>query len=119
MGIDLLDFYRGKMSLRRLIILILELPPDSLTCQEQGRRLYGEVVRWDEKTAMTADIANGVRMMFYHLQMDNWNRGQQKGEKPEAPVLIHEPGWKPEEVEPATAVPSNAVGFFGLSVTSG
>jgi hypothetical protein len=32
-GHDLLDFYRGKMSARRLVTLVKGLPPDSATAQ--------------------------------------------------------------------------------------
>lgn len=59
MGVDLLDFYRGHMSIRRLSVLVRHLPRESLTVQALG----GDEVRWGDLEHLVAthiDIAAAV-----------------------------------------------------------
>jgi len=116
-GVSLLSYYKGSMSLRELVVLTLELPPTARVPQELGRRTLGEVVRWSEATALMADIANGVRTLTYYNQIFIWQKGGGKGERPQIPVLIHEPGWVDPDAGPITATPTEAIGFFGLNVS--
>lgn len=51
---QLLAFYRGEMTLRRLWVLSRHLPRDSFT----GRALHGEIADWTPETHLLARACN-------------------------------------------------------------
>lgn len=51
-GVDLSDYYRGGLSLRRLSVLIHSLPSDSATARAEGHVPDG----WDVHAFLLADI---------------------------------------------------------------
>ena len=50
-GVDLADYWRGGLSLRRLSVLIAGLPPESATA-----RKYAEAPGWDTHAFLLADL---------------------------------------------------------------
>jgi len=54
--VDLLDLWRGELSVRRLSALIENLPPDSAT----EHRLSGIPRGWDRSEFLTADLFHAL-----------------------------------------------------------
>lgn len=95
LGVDLLDFYRGKVSARRLIAIATELPQSSLLMRELGRRDVGDSVKWDQKEYLIAAQANAARETAYYTSMLVWAKGGGKGDQPTPPEPIYPPGYQP------------------------
>lgn len=64
---DLLDLWRGGLTLRRVSALVDNLPRDAATC----RAVYGEVAEWGPSERILADV-------FDVLAQANWQRGGNK-----------------------------------------
>jgi len=79
------------MSFEELVDLTLELPSDSRVVVA----VFGENARWNEQTYMIADIVNGVRTLSHLVNLQLWSKQKNPGQQPEAPELIHEPGYVP------------------------
>lgn len=101
-GIDLLDFYRGRLSLRRLVVFSLELGNDSLLMKELGWRELGDKILWDHKDYLAAANANSSRELVYLTALNLWGKGGGKGERPKPPDPIHPPGYVPEKPKMST-----------------
>jgi len=103
MGIDLLDFYRGKISLRRLCVLASCLDNNSHLMKEIGRRDIGDVVTWSPAEHLACAIANAVRYQCYLTELNLWGKGGSKGERPQPPEPIHPPGYQPPPIRIGSA----------------
>lgn len=90
MGIDLLDFYRGKISLRRLLVFVSELPRSSRTITELLSREHGALVEWDQKDYMLADLIDSVRVSNYWLEQ-NVQMKTDNPRTPKKPVPAYRP----------------------------
>lgn len=66
-GIDLLDFYRGRISLRKLAVLVEGLPAEATVY----RNLQPEAAGWDIHTYLLAGILDA-------LNDANWQRAEGK-----------------------------------------
>lgn len=83
-GQDVLDVHRGKMTPRRLAVLINGLPPTSATRyaiehpNDDGDR------RWDDVTHLLNHVAN----LLQHQLRVSWAAGQLKGKPPNLPPLL-------------------------------
>lgn len=103
-GIDLLDFYRRKISLRRLVVLTIELGQDSRVIKELLRREHGEMIEWDQKDYLLADLVDEQRatnyILTHVLYKDTKNPPSVKKPKP-----CFRPGLK-EEPKPPRAFAS-------------
>ena len=100
--IDLVDYYRKKMSKRKLFVLAWELPLSSRLKMELGRREVGDQVLWDHSDYLRAAAANFAAQNAYLSACLVWQNGEGKGEKPEVPEMIEPPGYQPPEPEFAT-----------------
>ncbi|MFK4070335.1 hypothetical protein [Streptomyces sp. NPDC029674] len=106
-GVDLLGWYRGELSSRRLAVLVRHLPGDS------AFRLAheGEVAQWSLTDHLLAAVVD-------HLAIANWmfasvNRDEDEP-APEAPQPVPRPGAQPDD-SPPSAEPSatELARFFG------
>jgi hypothetical protein len=113
--VDLLDRYRGRLSSRRLAVLIKHLPRGSAV----SRDLYGESADWsvtDHLLAAAVDHLAAANWMFARVNSD------EESDRPDPPVPVPRPSGTPEEDGPhgtgdgsRTSQPSAAelAGFFG------
>lgn len=62
-GIDILDLFRGRLSPRRALALVEQLPLTSrfATAQRGGVQHYG----WDRQTYLLADIFDAIASLMY------------------------------------------------------
>jgi hypothetical protein len=82
-GIDLLDLYRGRLSLRRLAVLVRQLPPESATV----RALTPEAA-WSTTDYLLAAVLDAARW-------GNWltvETNKRKGAKNPRPLPVPRPG---------------------------
>ncbi|MEU0600150.1 hypothetical protein ABZ484_18185 [Streptomyces sp. NPDC006393] len=99
---DLLDWYRGRLSSRRLAILIKHLPRDSATIRETD----GEAADWGVGDYLLAAVVD-------HLAAANWMfsvvNGDGESDPPEQPVPVPRPGdstrHEPKDDAPADDSP--------------
>jgi len=101
-GIDLVDYYRKKMSKRKLFVLAWELPLSSRLKRELGRREIGDQIEWDHSDYLMAATANFAAQNAYLTACIVWQNGGGKGEQPKEPEMIEPPGYQPPEPEFAT-----------------
>nr|WP_097257312.1 hypothetical protein [Streptomyces sp. Ag109_G2-15] len=94
-GVDLLDWHRGRLTSRRLAVLVRHLPRDSALLRE----LHGEAAEWsvtDHLLAATVDQLAEANWMFATVNRD------EDSEPPEYPRPVPRPGQAPDtEEEPA------------------
>ncbi|ARZ68793.1 hypothetical protein SMD11_3150 [Streptomyces albireticuli] len=89
----MLDWHRGRLSARRLSVLIAHLPRDSSV----NRRLHGEAVEWGAAEHLLAAITD-------HLAAANWMtsviNGDPDEERPDYPDPVPRPGDAEDEPFP-------------------
>lgn len=90
-GTDLLDWYRGRLSSRRLAVLVKHLPRDSAL----GRELHDEAAGWSVTDYLLAHMVD-------QLQEANWMfatvNGDEDSESLDYPEPVHRPG-QPQQQE--------------------
>lgn len=101
--------HRGRMSWRRLRVLIQHLPPESATwtalrnsfsedeLAEQAERGEPEKAAWSQMEQLTAALVDAVRRVEYVLVLAN---SDSKSRKPDPPEPIRRPGAKPRRPKP-------------------
>jgi hypothetical protein len=106
--VDLLDWHRGRLSSRRLAVLIEHMPRDSAVAQE----LHGQGAEWsvtDYLLAAAVDHLAAANWMFASVNTD------EDSEPPEPPVPVPRPGdvatEAPDET-PEAPNPSELARFF-------
>ncbi|MEV4439685.1 hypothetical protein AB0K09_11800 [Streptomyces sp. NPDC049577] len=94
---DVLDWHRGRLSTRRLSVLIAHLPRDSAV----NRALHGEAVEWGVTEHLLAAVTD-------HLAAANWMtsvvNGDPDAEQPEFPEPVPRPDtreWTGANDEPS------------------
>ncbi|MGW0698732.1 hypothetical protein ACWD0A_05215 [Streptomyces sp. NPDC002867] len=103
-GTDLLDWYRGDLSSRRVAVLIKHLPSDSAV----QRELHGEAAEWSVSDHLLAAAVD-------HLAVANWmfasvNTGEDD-DAPEPPTPVPRPGGpEPDEEDGEGGTPGTAEG---------
>ncbi|MFE9003074.1 hypothetical protein ACFYOY_13175 [Streptomyces sp. NPDC007875] len=117
---DLLDVHRGRLSWRRLRVLIQHLPPESATMTalrndltdeelaEQAEHGDPEKGRWSQVEQLLALIADRVARLEYVTILAN---SDSKGKKPTPPEPIARPGAKPRKPKPKLSDSSAEVLF--------
>ncbi|MET7810978.1 hypothetical protein ABZT26_08950 [Streptomyces sp. NPDC005395] len=105
---DLLDWHRGRLTSRRLAVLVKHMPRDSAV----NRELHGDGAEWtvtDYLLAAAVDHLAAANWMFASVNTD------EASEPPEPPVPVPRPGDEApsadpagEEAEPPVAAPSRA-----------
>lgn len=89
---DLLDRYRGRLSSRRLAVLIRHLPRDSAV----NRELFGEAADWtvtDHLLAAAVDHLAAANWMFARVNSD-------EASPPDPPLPVPRPGDAATEPAP-------------------
>ncbi|MEE1751733.1 hypothetical protein [Streptomyces sp. SP18CS02] len=110
---DLLDWHRGRLTSRRLAVLVKHLPRDSAV----NRDLYGEEAEWsvtDHLLAAVVDHLAAANWMFATVNTD------EDGEPPEPPAPVPRPGdtaadgaaGTEDAAGPEAPSPSELLGFF-------
>lgn len=103
---DLLDWHRGRLTSRRLAVLVRHLPKDSAVAWQR----HGEAAGWGPAEYLLAAVAD-------HLAVANWitttiNRDEHS-EPPEYPEPVPRPGRQdegPDEDGPAPRAEERAAG---------
>lgn len=109
---DLLDWHRGRLSSRRLAVLVKHMPRDSALLSETD----GEAAEWSTTDYLLAAVVD-------HLAAANWMfasvHSDENADPPEQPVPVPRPGDQPnrdsDEAEEETAPgpdPADLVRFF-------
>ncbi|MEU6959414.1 hypothetical protein [Streptomyces chrestomyceticus] len=109
-GVDLLDLWRGELSLRRLHVLISSL----LSRQGSGAlvRAVDETAMWSHESHLLARISDALEASNYLFIQAN--SAEETGIDPPQPVW--RPGAEavePEPEEPAMASPAELSEWFG------
>ncbi|MGW6284191.1 hypothetical protein [Streptomyces sp. NPDC055107] len=103
---DLLDWHRGRLTSRRLAVLVKHMPRDSAVAQE----IHGEASEWgvsDYLLAAAVDHLAAANWMFASVNTD------EDADPPEAPVPVPRPGDEADTEEPAEPLrPSDLARFF-------
>lgn len=101
--------HRGRLSWRRLRVLIQQLPPESATwtalrnglsdeeLAEQADKGEPEKGRWSQLDLLTAALLDATRRVEYVLICANTEK---KSQRPEAPKPTPRPGAKPLRPKP-------------------
>lgn len=103
---DLLDYYRGSLTARRLRVLIQHLPREAALV----RALHGEDVEWgltEHLLAAAVDQLNTGNWLFVSANTP------ENADPPERPRPLPRPGVEEEESEPVSATPDQLAAFFG------
>ncbi|MFE5856641.1 hypothetical protein ACFQ61_25970 [Streptomyces sp. NPDC056500] len=105
---DLLDWHRGRLSSRRLSVLIEHLPRDSSV----NRALHGEAAEWSVTDHLLAAVVD-------HLAAANWLfTSVHSDDPPDPPDPVPRPGSAPSEEPEAEpdSPPASAdlARFFGM-----
>lgn len=99
-GIDILDLHRGRMSWRRLRVLLTHLPPESHTMTAlrnsmsdeelaaASERSDPEKARWSQEEQLLAGVIDAVRLLDHTLKCVNTEK---KSKQPEPPEPIKRP----------------------------
>ncbi|WP_329540769.1 hypothetical protein [Streptomyces sp. NBC_01358] len=93
---DLLDWHRGRLTSRRLAVLVKHMPRDSAVAQ----KLHGDSADWtvtDYLLAAAVDHLAAANWMFASVNTD------EDSESPEPPVPVPRPGDTEEPSEPSVA----------------
>jgi hypothetical protein len=95
---DLVDFYRGKLTLRRLALLAGELPHDSRVHKEMLRREFDGEDPWGPQEILAAATVDELRLLNWIQVRAQWMKADEKnrGPAPEPPERIPIPGYKQE-----------------------
>ncbi|MEU3265958.1 hypothetical protein [Streptomyces bacillaris] len=99
---DLLDWHRGRLTSRRLAVLVKHMPRDSAV----SRELDGDGAEWtvtDYLLAAAVDHLAAANWMFASVNTD------EDADPPEMPVPVPRPGDEAVEAEP-DAVSSREAG---------
>ncbi|EGE42449.1 hypothetical protein ACIQUZ_03600 [Streptomyces griseus] len=105
---DLLDWHRGRLTSRRLAVLVKHMPRDSAVAQE----LHGEASEWsvsDYLLAAAVDHLAAANWMFASVNTD------EDAEPPAPPVPVPRPGETPAEAaadEPGAPSRGDLLRFF-------
>lgn len=110
-GIDLLDWHRGRLSSRRLAVLVRHLPRDSAL----HRELHGEAAEWSVTDYLLAHAVDQLAESNWMFAMVNRD---EEAEPLEPPLPVPRPGDPAVEPEPeiasegSTATMREIAGFF-------
>jgi hypothetical protein len=105
-GVDLLDYYRGRLSARRIRVLVEHLPRDSSLVRE----LYGDEGKWglgEHLLAAAVDQLAAGNWMFASVH------APENAEPPERPKPIPRPGVDEDEPMTQGATTEQIAAFFG------
>ena len=105
-GVDLLDYHRGRLSARRLRVLIQHLPRDAALV----RAVHGEDVEWGLTEHLLATAVD-------QLATGNWlfatAHMPEQASPPERPRPVPRPGIETGDDSAPAATPEQIAAFFG------
>jgi hypothetical protein len=111
-GVDLLDYHRGRLSARRLRVLIQHLPRDAALV----RAVHGEDAEWGLTEHLLAAAVD-------QLATGNWlfatAHTPEQASPPERPRPVPRPGIDSHEPALPPATPAQLAAFFGNPPTAG
>ncbi|MEV0151531.1 MULTISPECIES: hypothetical protein [unclassified Nonomuraea] len=84
------EFWAGRMSWRRLAVLVENLPPEAVTTQLEDQ---AGVTRWTQDTELQAAVVDELRTWRWEYAMSNSPKNAAKPPRPD-------PFPRPEGVEP-------------------
>ena len=109
MGVDLLDFFRGTLSLRALTYAVIGLKKDSRVVKELTRRhleLDPGEEPWSDDKCLQVDIFNALHTLCFLTEYKMWasqdKKDRKSADKPQPPEMVRPPGWKPPKKKIAT-----------------
>jgi hypothetical protein len=123
---DVLDVHRGRMSWRRLRVLIQHLPPESATMTalrnslpeeelaEQADKGEPEKSRWSQLEQLVAGLLDATRRVEYVLILANSDGNSRK---PDPPEPVRRPGAKPRR--PKIAITDEGAEFLFQLINGG
>lgn len=119
MGVQLVDLFAHRVSLRKIVLCARELGEDSLVAKELSRRANHDEPVWSEGMQLLAHAVNLLAGIQYYLGVQIWAKQQnpKDSDKPEVPVPIRPPGWRPEPVRMSTD--EELFRFFGGGAKGG
>ena len=103
--VDLLDYYRGKLSPRRLRVLVQHLPRESALV----RALHGDAAEWGLAEHLLAGAVDEIAVGNWLFVSAN---SDEHADPPERPRPVPRPGVEAEP-DPA-ATPDQIAAFFGV-----
>lgn len=107
MGVDLVDWYRGQVSFRRLVLCSMMLNDKSFTMRILRRREeeLTDQDPWDEQMSVAVATLNTLQGISYLTELSLWaqQKKPKESDKPKPPDPIRPPGWKPPKPKMATA----------------
>ncbi|MFL6072745.1 MAG: hypothetical protein ACJ73S_05040 [Mycobacteriales bacterium] len=106
-GVDLLDYYRGRLSARRLRVLLQHLPREAALT----RALHGDEADWGLTEHLLASVVDQVATANWMFATVHTAEGSPT---PDRPPPLPRPGV-PETAEQSTppATPDQIAAFFG------
>jgi hypothetical protein len=111
-GVDILDYHRGRLSARRLRVLVQHLPREAALV----RGVYGEAADWGLAEHLLGVAAD-------EFAIGNWlfasAHTEESADRPERPRPIPRPGIEAAEATTAAATPEQMASFFGSPTTLG
>lgn len=99
-GLDLLDFYRGKLSVRKTAVLALKLPQGAETWRELGGPMA-----WTPEMFMGAAAVHALRVA-------NWQRTEDSKNKRNYPEQIEPPKYEHERRGKLAHIANQAEAFL-------
>lgn len=113
-GVHLGDWFKGKISLRELMVFATAgVTDETLLGKEMMRRENPDSeYPWDEKMMMMAYCANVLQNIQYYSAMNLWAKTERKNnDKPVVPQQIRHPGWRPEKKQMSSD--ADIIAMFG------
>jgi hypothetical protein len=107
-GVDLLDHYRGRLTARRLRVLIQHLPVESALV----RALHGEEAQWGLTEHL---LASAVDQLAAGTWMFATVHTPEDGSPPRRPEPVPRPGLSTAEETTPAASTEQIAAFFGQS----
>jgi hypothetical protein len=107
-GVDLLEYYRGRLSARRLAVLIRHLPREAALV----RAVRGDEVDWGLAEHLLAVAADRLAEGNWMFAAAHTSEGT---DPPKRPEPIPRPGVAPAEADIDGATPGQIAAFFGVS----
>lgn len=74
------ELWAGRMTWRRLWVLVKGLPPEAITTQELDQ---AGVTRWDQKAELLAGVIDELKTWRWEYAMSNTPKGSSKPQRPE------------------------------------
>lgn len=109
--VDLCDLWRGRLSLRRVRVLIDHLPPDSATAQAVAGGGDSPLAGWSLLAALVGRLVDEVSLQRWQWESAHLGKNQRPRKQPPS-VLPKPPRTPPRPAEDAPVVSPHRLGGF-------